>query len=126
MTRPHYPTIEYRCVSPHLVEKRAVCYGNTQGSEASANHHVVGGVITVAAAATGHEPGHRHPAEDHSAGGTQSVQQRYTTLSTGNMWTTCRTQGAKRGGHDKRRREKENVYHSGMELEIHHNYSNVF
>lgn len=54
---------------PYLVEKGAVCDGNTQGSEAPANHHVVGGVVTVAAAATGQEPGHRHPAEDHSAGG---------------------------------------------------------
>lgn len=62
------------CVVSYLVEKRAVCYGNTQGSKASANHHVIWGVITVAAAAAGHEPGHRHPAEDHSAGGTQKAE----------------------------------------------------
>lgn len=61
------------CDAADLVEKRAVCYGNTQGSEASAHHHVIWGVITVATAAAGHEPGHRHPAEDHSTGGTQGA-----------------------------------------------------
>lgn len=64
------------CVAPYLVEKGAVCDGDTQGSEAAANHHVIWGVVTVAAAATGQEPGHRHPAEDHSAGGTQSISER--------------------------------------------------
>lgn len=58
-------------VVTHLVEQGAVRDGNTQGSEASAEHHVVWSVITVAAAAAGHQPGHGRPAEDHSARGRQ-------------------------------------------------------
>lgn len=49
----------------HLVEERAVCYGNTQRAEAPADHHVIWSVIAVAAATTGEEPGHGRAAEHH-------------------------------------------------------------
>lgn len=67
------------CGVPYLVEQWAVCDGNTQGSEASAKHHVIWSVITVAAAAAGHEPRHRHPAEDHSRSMWEAEQSRVQT-----------------------------------------------
>lgn len=71
--RPEYHVM-ITCVSvvSYLVEQRAVSDGNTQGSEAPAKHHVIWSVIAVAAAAAGHEPRHRRPAEDHSACGRQN------------------------------------------------------
>ncbi len=41
------------CVVPYLVEQWTVCDGNTQGSEAPAQHHVIRSIITVAATTTG-------------------------------------------------------------------------
>lgn len=52
------------CVS-YLVEQWTVCDGNTQRSEASAQHHVIRSIITVAATPTGNKPGHSHSTEDH-------------------------------------------------------------
>lgn len=55
------------CVFPHLMEQRTVSDGNTQGTEAPAQHHVIRGIVTVAAATTGNQPGHCRPAEHHPA-----------------------------------------------------------
>lgn len=40
-----------RCV--YLVEQWTVCDGDTQGSEAPAQHHVIRSIVTVAATTTG-------------------------------------------------------------------------
>jgi len=50
------------------VEQWTVCDGNTQGSEAPAQHHVIRSIITVAATATGEQPGHGRAAQHHPAG----------------------------------------------------------
>lgn len=77
-------------VAPYLVEQWAVCDGNTQGSEASAEHHVVRSVIPVAAAAAGQEPGHRHSAEDHPARGREQKHKTpQCSHQTRNMCTEC-------------------------------------
>lgn len=53
------------CVCVYLVEEGTVCDGNTEGSEAPAQHHVIGSVVVVAAAATGSQQGHRRATEHH-------------------------------------------------------------
>lgn len=41
------------CIVLYLVEQWTVCDGNTQGSDAPAQHHVIWSIITVAATTTG-------------------------------------------------------------------------
>lgn len=55
------------CIVSYLVEQGAVCDGNTEGSEAPAQHHVIRSIVTIATTTTGNEPGHRRPTEHHAA-----------------------------------------------------------
>lgn len=49
----------------YLVKEGAVRDGNSEGGEASSQHHVVRSIIAVAAASAGKQPGHGCPAEHH-------------------------------------------------------------
>lgn len=104
-------------VVPHLVEQWAVSDGNTQGSEASAKHHVIWSVVTVAATAAGHEPGHRHPAEHHPArgGGTeQKYKDPECRHQTSNLCPSCCSKSKTKGRGDWKWQSilRENVYNS--------------
>ncbi|PWA22864.1 hypothetical protein CCH79_00002332 [Gambusia affinis] len=58
----HLPLV---ILSSQVFCQRTVCDGNPNGSEAPPQDHVIRSIITVAAAATGEQDGHRCPTKDH-------------------------------------------------------------